>query len=237
MNEAGQIGREEIALGAGATRTDLPALGARFLLDPATVTRLGEPRTPGVDRDDGPASTHSQTGQSLDKHARRTEVDRLPVGLLPRPIGELLQVKGAAQPQHPMGQLPVAALARGGQLPVQLAPPGLHLPLAFGHLPALRAPLDPAPLVVVGRVVGPPLPVELPIQPPQRFGVGATSGQNACSSAACRETTAMVEGPRSSPTTPLPSWCGASGRASPGTPTGQRSGYAPRACGAPGART
>ena len=137
MNETCQIGREEIPLGAGATRADMPALGAGFLLDAATVARLGEPRAPGVDQDDGPASTHSQTRQPLDKHARRTELDRLPVGLLPRPIGELLQVKGAAQPQHPMGQLPVTALARGRQLPVDLAPPGLHLPLALGHLPAL----------------------------------------------------------------------------------------------------
>ena len=173
MNEACQIGREEIALGADATGAHLPALRAGFLLDAATVARLGESRAPGVDRDDGPASARSQAGQPLDQHARRTELDRLPVGLLPRPIRELFQLEGAAHPQHPMGQLPVTALARGRELAVEFAPPGLHLPLAFGDLPALRASLDPAPLVVVGRVVGPALPVELPVQPPQRFRVGS----------------------------------------------------------------
>ena len=61
MNEAGQIRREEIALGAGAAGTLMPALGARFLLDSATVTRLGEPGAPGIDVDDRPASTRSQT--------------------------------------------------------------------------------------------------------------------------------------------------------------------------------
>ena len=75
-----------------------------------------------------------------------------------------------------MGQLPVAARARGGQLPVQFAPPDLHLPLALGHLPALFASLDPAPLVAVGRVVGPALPVELAVQPAQRFGVRSHFG-------------------------------------------------------------
>src|SRR5260221_14692378 len=41
INEACQPGREEIALGTGPTGTGVPALGARFLLDPATVARLG----------------------------------------------------------------------------------------------------------------------------------------------------------------------------------------------------
>ena len=85
-------------------------------------------------------------------------------------------MKGAAQRQHPVGQLPMAALARGGQLPVHLAPSGLHLPLAFGDLPALLASLDPSSLVIVGRVVGPPLPIELPVQPAQRLGVGSHLG-------------------------------------------------------------
>ena len=118
MDEAGQIGREEIALGTGATRADMPALRARFLRDPATMTRLGESCPPGIDRDDGPASTRRQARQSLDKHPWGTELDRLAIGPLPRSIGELLQLEGAAQRQHPMGELPVAALARGGQLPV-----------------------------------------------------------------------------------------------------------------------
>src|ERR1051326_184155 len=67
IHEAGQIGGEEIALGARATGADLPALGARFLLAPPTVTGLGESRAPSVDQHDGPASTRSQTGQPLDK--------------------------------------------------------------------------------------------------------------------------------------------------------------------------
>ena len=75
-----------------------------------------------------------------------------------------------------MGELPVTALARGGQLPVDFAPPGLHLPLALGHLPALFASLDPSPLVVVGRVVGPPLPIELPIQAAQGSCIGSHLG-------------------------------------------------------------
>ena len=41
MDEACQIGREEIALGASPTGTGMPTLRARFLLDPATVARLG----------------------------------------------------------------------------------------------------------------------------------------------------------------------------------------------------
>ena len=38
------------------------------------------------------------------------------------------------------------------------------------------ASLDPAPLVVVGRVVGPALPIELPVQPTQRLRVGSHLG-------------------------------------------------------------
>src|SRR5262245_58788358 len=72
--------------------------------------------------------------------------------------------------------MPVTALARGREPPVQFAPPGLHLALALAHLPALRTPLDPAPLIVVGRVVGSPLPIELAVQPPQRSGIGRYLG-------------------------------------------------------------
>src|SRR5260221_9881136 len=41
IHEASQMGREEIPLGASPTGTSVPALGAGFLLDPATVARLG----------------------------------------------------------------------------------------------------------------------------------------------------------------------------------------------------
>ena len=47
----------------------------------------------------------------------------------------------------------------------------------------------------------------------------------------------MAEGPRSSPTIPLPRGAAASGTAPPGTPAGRRSGSARPACGGPGART
>ena len=237
MNEAGQRGREEIALGTGATRAPLPALRAGFLLDAATVARLGEPCAPGVDQDDGPASTHSQAGQPLDKHARRAALDRLPVGLLPRPIGELFQVKGAPQPQHPMGQLPVTALAGGRELAVEFAPPGQHLALAFGHLPALRASLDPAPLVVVGRVVGPTLPVELPVQPTQRVRREPPRDRTPGGSLSARTPPRWPRDPDPARRPRCPGGAAASGTASPRTPAGRRSGSAPRACGGPGART
>jgi hypothetical protein len=68
-----------------------------------------------------------------------------------------------------MGELAMAALARGGQLPVQVAPPRLHLALALGHLPALFAFLGLPPLVVVRRVIGPPLTIQVALQAPQRF--------------------------------------------------------------------
>src|SRR5260370_3108212 len=49
IHEASQPGREKVALGTGPTGTGMPALGARFLLHQATVARLGQPRSPGVD--------------------------------------------------------------------------------------------------------------------------------------------------------------------------------------------
>ena len=103
IDEASQIRREKIPLGARAARADLPALRTRFLLDAPTVTGLGEPRAPGVDQHDGPASTHSQTGQPLDKHARCAELNRLPVGPLPRPIGELHEAERRSPAPAPGG--------------------------------------------------------------------------------------------------------------------------------------
>src|SRR5260370_38595231 len=41
IHKASQQGREEVALRASPTGTGMPALGAGFLLDPATVARLG----------------------------------------------------------------------------------------------------------------------------------------------------------------------------------------------------
>src|SRR5215813_4186456 len=41
INETGQIGREEIPLGADAAEADMPALRAGFLLDSATGAHLG----------------------------------------------------------------------------------------------------------------------------------------------------------------------------------------------------
>src|SRR5260221_12707530 len=73
-----------------------------------------------------------------------------------------------------MGQLAMTALSRSGQLPKQVAPPRLHLALALRHPPAFLAFLaflDPPPLVVVGRVIGAALPVEVALQPQNVFGV------------------------------------------------------------------
>src|SRR5262249_12272872 len=64
-----------------------------------------------------------------------------------------------------------AALARGCQFPMLLAPLRLYLPLTLRDPPALPALLDPALLVIVVRVIGAALPVELPIQPAQGFGI------------------------------------------------------------------
>ncbi len=154
----------------------MPTLGAGFLLHAATVAGLGESCPPGIDVHDGPASTLSQAGQALDKHPRRAELDRFAIAPLPGAIGEVFQLKGIPQHHQSMGQLPVAALAGGRQLPVHLASTGLDLPLACGDMPALAAPLDLPPLVVVGRVIGAALPVELPIQPSQGFGIGRHLG-------------------------------------------------------------
>src|SRR5260370_37744772 len=113
-----------------------------------------------------------------------------------------------------MGEVPVTALARSRQLPKQVAPPRLHRALALRHPPtflAFLAFLDPPLVVIVGRVIGAALPVEVTLQPSQRFRVrghlGAEGLQQHCSSAACSATTAMVVGPKSSPTIPVPSCC------------------------------
>jgi len=70
-----------------------------------------------------------------------------------------------------MGELAMAALARGGQLSVQVAPLRLDLALAHRHLPALFAFPNLPPLVVVRRVIGPPLTIQVALQAPQRFGI------------------------------------------------------------------
>src|SRR5258708_28151387 len=75
-----------------------------------------------------------------------------------------------------MGEAPVTALARGRKPPMDLALPRLNLALAFGDLPVLCAFLDPPPLVVVRRVIGPLLSIEVALQPSQRFGVGGDLG-------------------------------------------------------------
>ncbi len=94
----------------------------------------------------------------------------------------------------------MAALARGRELAMPLAPPSLHHPLAFARLPALTARLHAPPLVMVGRVILPPLPVEVPVQPAQRLRVEGDLGAVLLEE---RETTARAEGPRSSPTIPV----------------------------------
>jgi hypothetical protein len=81
-------------------------------------------------------------------------------------------MKGVAQGHDLMGQLPVAALARGCELAMHLAPLRLHLALAFARLPALLPWFDASTFVVVVGVVGPPLAVKLAVQAAQRSGIG-----------------------------------------------------------------
>ena len=174
--KACQIGGVQIALGADPAGTPMPALG-ESLLDPcSTVTRLGQLRAPGVDLHHPAASTRSQTAEGRDKQPRCAQAYRAPVAALPGSVGEVFQMKGIAQGYDLMGELSLAALARGRELPMEFAPQDLHLALAFGHLPAFLAWFDAATFIVVVRVIGPPLPVELPLQPPKRSGIGGHHG-------------------------------------------------------------
>src|SRR5260370_10427652 len=75
INKACQQGREEIALSASPTGTGMPALGARFLLDPAAVAGLGELCPPGVDPHERAARTPSHAGQTPVKQPRRAELN------------------------------------------------------------------------------------------------------------------------------------------------------------------
>jgi hypothetical protein len=74
-----------------------------------------------------------------------------------------------------MGQAPMETLAMGRQFPLFLcfAPPGGTIALAVLPFQAVLAvPFDPPTLVVVGRIVGPQLPIHLSLQPPDRGGIG-----------------------------------------------------------------
>ncbi len=71
-----------------------------------------------------------------------------------------------------MGEVPVAALARGRELSVHLAPLGLDLALALAHLPAFPTFLDAPPFIIVLRVVGPALPIQVPLQAAEVVPVG-----------------------------------------------------------------
>src|SRR5579862_7914915 len=148
----------------------------RFLLHCPAVTALREFGLPGVELDHLPASTSSQAGQERDKHPKGTASDRASKLLLPRPVGDLFQLEAAAQRQDPMGELPVAALARGSEPAVHLAPLRLHPPLALAYLPAFLPFLDAALLIIVLRVVRAALPVECPFQAAQALPVGGHLG-------------------------------------------------------------
>jgi hypothetical protein len=63
-------------------------------------------------------------------------------------------MKRAPWSEDLVGQLSMAALARGSQPPVQLVPPGLDIPLAFRTLSAFLSLFDASALVIVGRVIG-----------------------------------------------------------------------------------
>src|SRR5262249_8882356 len=159
-------------LGGDPAVAPVPALRERFLLHRTAVTALRQPGLPGVQLDHLPASTCSQARQERDEHPRGTAPDRAPEVLLPRPVRDLFQVEGAPEREDPMSELPVAALARGREPAVHLAPLRLHLPLAFRNLPAVLALLHPTALVIVLRVVGPALPVKLALQTAQLPPVG-----------------------------------------------------------------
>src|SRR5258705_3224263 len=76
VNKACQVSRKEIALRLRATGADMPALAQALRGYVPTGARLAQLGSPGIDRDDRPASTCSQAGQPLDKHSRRTHLDR-----------------------------------------------------------------------------------------------------------------------------------------------------------------
>src|SRR5260370_19537419 len=154
----------------------MPALGACYFFARVAVARWGKSRSRGIDGQDGPASTSSQARQPLDEHPWGTALHRFAIGPLPGAIGEVFQLEGVTQRQHPMGELAVTGLARGGEFPVHLTSTGLRLALALGHLPALAALLHLATLVVVFWIIGPTLTIQVPLQAPQRLRVRSYLG-------------------------------------------------------------
>src|SRR5215472_2466871 len=121
MNKACPLGREAIARRCYATGADMPALAQALRGHAPPGPRLGYLGwgylgwgylgPPGVDRGARPASTRSQAGHPVDKQPRCAPLDRAPSGLVPGPIGAVLQVEGVAQRQHPMGQHPMGPRA------------------------------------------------------------------------------------------------------------------------------
>jgi hypothetical protein len=179
VHEPGQMRTVQVSLGRDSTGTRMPALPQRLVLDRPAMAALRELGPPGVQLDHVPASTRSQAGEERDNGPRGTPTDRAPKLFLPGAIGELFQLEGAPQRQHPMGQLAVAALARGRQLAVHFTPPRLDLAPAFGDYPAVAPRLHAPALVIVSWVVGPALPVKLPVQAAQVLPVGGVARSQA----------------------------------------------------------
>jgi hypothetical protein len=118
-----------------------------------------------------PPALARETAAGGNKQPRRAQTHRASIALLPGPVGEVFQVDGVAQGQDTVRQLPVAAPTRGRELPMHLASLGLDLPLAVRDLPALLTRFDASALVIVLRVIGPALAIQLPVQAAQRLGI------------------------------------------------------------------
>ncbi len=159
----------------------MPALRKRFLLHLAAqahLTESGRVRRELVDRTAGTLSLAMQYRHEL---PRRTKLRTATIPLLECPVAQFLQVDPISPSQDIVGQLPVQALAVLGLLAVQFCQPLLVRLLAAAHHPAVRsrqgltpfahpalAAFGPHPAVrrVVVGVVGPPLPLDLPLQHP-----------------------------------------------------------------------
>jgi hypothetical protein len=77
---------------------------------------------------------------------------------------------------HSVGALAMPARTGGGPLPVDRTPLGWDVARAVRHLPALLAVLDATSLVVLRGGGGPPLPVQVPLQPVPGRGSASALG-------------------------------------------------------------
>jgi hypothetical protein len=170
VHKPDQVGGVEVPLHLqAARRTGMHPKREWFLLYSTTLTGLGQFGRSGRDGDDLPASTCSQTGQDLHEHARSTPLDAPAVAPLPRSVGYLLQEEGAPLAHDLMSEARMQTLAVSSQPALPIRQVCLRLPLAFGRAPVLLAfaPFLHGPVgEVVSRIIGPSLPVQVPLLPP-----------------------------------------------------------------------